>query len=74
MQAVQARPLCLHAFVTDSGRKAENLTRASADGRLRAIQGVAVAIGGWALGHRHSRVVEWVSVKPAPTPGSEDRR
>jgi len=34
-----------HAFVTDFGRKAENLTRALADGRLRAIQGVATEIG-----------------------------
>lgn len=39
------QPLGLHAFVTDFARKAENLTRALADGRLRAIQGVAVAIG-----------------------------
>ena len=36
-------PLGLHAFVTDFKRKAENLTRAIADGRLRAIQGVARA-------------------------------
>lgn len=40
------QPLGLHAFVTDFGRKAENLTRALAEGRLRAIQGVATAIGG----------------------------
>lgn len=49
MQALLAQPpqpLGLHAFVTDFGRKAENLTRALADGRLRAIQGVATAIGG----------------------------
>lgn len=44
MQAVlahPANPLGLHAFVTDFRRKAENLTRALADGRLRAIQAVA---------------------------------
>lgn len=49
MQALLAQPpqpLGLHAFVTDFGRKAENLTRALADGRLRAIQGVAAAING----------------------------
>ncbi|WP_081292894.1 class I SAM-dependent methyltransferase [Mycobacterium colombiense] len=48
MQALLAQPpqpLGLHAFVTDFVRKAENLTRALADGRLRAIQGVAHAIG-----------------------------
>lgn len=48
MQALLAQPpqpLGLHAFVTDFGRKAENLTRALADGRLRAIQAVATAIG-----------------------------
>jgi SAM-dependent methyltransferase len=38
-----ANPLGLHAFVTDFARKAENLTRALADGRLRVIQGVARA-------------------------------
>lgn len=46
MQALLAQPpqpLGLHAFVPDFDRKAENLTRALADGRLRAIQGVAVA-------------------------------
>jgi sarcosine/dimethylglycine N-methyltransferase len=37
-------PLGLHAFVTDFAQKAENLTRALADGRLRAIQGVARAV------------------------------
>jgi hypothetical protein len=37
-------PLGLHAFVTDFRRKAENLTCAVADGRLRAVQGVARAI------------------------------
>jgi sarcosine/dimethylglycine N-methyltransferase len=38
-----ANPLGLHAFVTDFNRKVENLTRGLADGRLRAIQGVARA-------------------------------
>ncbi|OBB81162.1 SAM-dependent methyltransferase [Mycobacterium colombiense] len=38
--AQPANPLGLHAFVTDFERKAENLTRALADGRLRAIQAV----------------------------------
>jgi SAM-dependent methyltransferase len=44
MQALLAQPtnpLGLHAFVTDFARKVENLTRALADGRLRAIQGIA---------------------------------
>ncbi|KKC03854.1 class I SAM-dependent methyltransferase [Mycobacterium nebraskense] len=36
-----ANPLGLHAFVTDFRRKAENLTQALADGRLRAIQAVS---------------------------------
>ncbi len=36
-------PVGLQAFVPDFRRKAENLTRALADGRLRAIQGVARA-------------------------------
>jgi SAM-dependent methyltransferase len=43
MQAVLAQPagpLGLHAFVTDFTRKAERLTQALADGRLRAIQAV----------------------------------
>lgn len=43
MQAVLAQPanpLGLHAFVADFRRKAENLTQALADGRLRAIQAV----------------------------------
>ncbi|OBI42355.1 class I SAM-dependent methyltransferase [Mycobacterium sp. E796] len=43
MQAILAQPdgpLGLHAFVTDFRRKAENLTQALADGRLRAIQGL----------------------------------
>jgi SAM-dependent methyltransferase len=44
--AQPANPLGLHAFVTDFTRKAENLTRALADGRLRAIQGVARALTG----------------------------
>ena len=38
-----ANPLGLQAFVTDFKRKAENLTRGLADGRLRAIQGAARA-------------------------------
>jgi SAM-dependent methyltransferase len=38
-------PLGLHAFVTDFGRKVENLTHALADGSVRAVQGVARAIG-----------------------------
>ncbi|KZS59840.1 class I SAM-dependent methyltransferase [Mycobacterium pseudokansasii] len=38
-----ANPLGLHAFVPEFRRKAEHLTRALADGRLRAIQGVARA-------------------------------
>jgi sarcosine/dimethylglycine N-methyltransferase len=37
-------PLGLQAFVTDFAQKANNLTVALADGRLRAIQGVARAI------------------------------
>jgi SAM-dependent methyltransferase len=37
-------PLGLHAFVTNFAQKAKNLTLALADGRLRAIQGVARAI------------------------------
>jgi sarcosine/dimethylglycine N-methyltransferase len=45
MLAQPASPLGLHAFVTDFRPKAENLTHALADGRLRAIQGVARAIG-----------------------------
>jgi len=47
MQAVLAQPadpLGLHAFVTDFRRKAENLTHALADGRLRAIQAVALTV------------------------------
>ena len=38
-------PLGLQAFVTDFAQKAQNLTAALSDGRLRAIQGVARAIG-----------------------------
>lgn len=41
MQAILAQPdgpVGLHAFVTDFHRKAEHLTQALADGRLRAIQ------------------------------------
>ncbi len=45
MLAQPAGPLGLHTFVTDFQRKAENLTHALADGRLRAIQGVVRAIG-----------------------------
>ena len=44
--AQPANPLGLHAFVTDFERKVENLTHALADGRLRAIQGVARKIVG----------------------------
>jgi sarcosine/dimethylglycine N-methyltransferase len=46
MQALLAlppNPLGLHAFVADFAEKAENLTTALSDGRLRAIQGVARA-------------------------------
>ncbi|ORW33823.1 SAM-dependent methyltransferase [Mycobacterium paraense] len=46
MQAVLAQPanpLGLHAFVTDFARKADNLTQALADGRVRAIQAVSEA-------------------------------
>lgn len=38
-------PLGLHAFVADFAQKAKNLTLALADGGLRAVQGVARAIG-----------------------------
>jgi sarcosine/dimethylglycine N-methyltransferase len=41
MLAQPPNPLGLHAFVSDFARKVENLTRALADGRLRAIQGIA---------------------------------
>ncbi len=37
-------PLGLHAFVPDFAEKAQNLTAALGDGRLRAIQGVARAV------------------------------
>lgn len=46
MQVILAQPpnpLGLHNFVTDFGRKAENLAGALADGRLRVIQGIARA-------------------------------
>ena len=46
MQAILAQPanpLGLHAFVTDFQRKAENLTQALADGRVRAIQAICEA-------------------------------
>lgn len=49
MRALLARPadpLGLHAFVTDFDRKVEHLTAALADGRLRAVQGVAAATHG----------------------------
>jgi SAM-dependent methyltransferase len=36
-------PLGLHAFVPDFAQKAKNLTQALADGRLRAVQGIARA-------------------------------
>jgi sarcosine/dimethylglycine N-methyltransferase len=39
--ALPPTPLGLHAFVPDFAQKAQNLTRALADGRLRAIQAVA---------------------------------
>lgn len=41
---LQPNPLGLHAFVTDFAQKAQNLTLALADGRLRVVQGVARAI------------------------------
>lgn len=41
--AQPANPLGLHTFVADFARKAENLTAALGDGRLRVIQGVARA-------------------------------
>lgn len=41
--AQPANPLGLHAFVADFPRKAGNLTEALADGRLRAIRGIARA-------------------------------
>lgn len=42
--ALPPNPLGLHAFVPDFAEKAQNLTRALSDGRLRAIQAVARAI------------------------------
>jgi SAM-dependent methyltransferase len=45
MLAQPANPLGLHAFVADFRRKVENLTQALADGRLRAIQGIARSVG-----------------------------
>jgi hypothetical protein len=37
-------PIGLQAFVPNFGLKAKNLTAALADGRLRAIQGIARAV------------------------------
>jgi hypothetical protein len=37
-------PIGLQAFVPDFGSKAKNLTTALADGRLRAVQGIARAV------------------------------
>lgn len=48
MQTILTRPigpLGLHLFVPDFARKAGNLTAALTDGRLRAVQGLARAIG-----------------------------
>jgi SAM-dependent methyltransferase len=59
-------PLGLHAFVTDFRRKVENLTQALADGRLRAIQGVAAAKNGSTLGDTRGGMVEWVPVNQSP--------
>lgn len=42
--ALPPTPLGLHAFVTDFVQKANNLTRALAERRLRAIQGIARAV------------------------------
>ena len=47
MQALRTlpdNPIGLQAFVPDFGRKVKNLTAALADGRLRAVQGVARAV------------------------------
>jgi sarcosine/dimethylglycine N-methyltransferase len=47
MQTLLAQPpnpLSLHAFVPNFARKAQNLTRALTDGRLRVVQGVARAV------------------------------
>jgi SAM-dependent methyltransferase len=46
MLAQPANPLGLHAFVADFRAKAENLTQALADGRLRAIQAVMQSVSG----------------------------
>jgi sarcosine/dimethylglycine N-methyltransferase len=43
--SVPPGPLGLHAFVPDFAQKVTNLTRGLSDGRLRAIQGVALAGG-----------------------------
>ncbi|OBF80539.1 SAM-dependent methyltransferase [Mycobacterium sp. 852002-51163_SCH5372311] len=45
MLAQPVNPLGLHAFVPGFACKAENLTEALADGRLRVIQGVVRAVG-----------------------------
>ncbi|WP_216896611.1 class I SAM-dependent methyltransferase [Nocardia alni] len=42
--AQPANPLGLHAFVANFSEKAENLTAALTDGRLRVVQGIARAI------------------------------
>jgi sarcosine/dimethylglycine N-methyltransferase len=42
--ALPPNPLGLHAFVPDFAEKAQNLTRALTDGRLRAVQAVARAV------------------------------
>ncbi|MFF3568139.1 class I SAM-dependent methyltransferase [Nocardia jiangxiensis] len=44
VQALPPSPLGLHAFVPDFVTRAENLTAALADGRLRAIRAVAEAV------------------------------
>jgi sarcosine/dimethylglycine N-methyltransferase len=43
--ALPPNPLGLHAFVADFAEKVKNLTAALADGRLRAIQGIARTAG-----------------------------
>src|SRR5690349_3946307 len=43
--ALPPSPLGLHAFVPDFAHKARNLTAALSDGRLRAVQGLARAVG-----------------------------
>jgi sarcosine/dimethylglycine N-methyltransferase len=42
--ALPPSPLGLHAFVQDFSEKAQNLTRGLASGRLRVIQGLALAV------------------------------